>query len=162
MIELKKISILDDNMKECIELEVATEQKDSVMPNSINLAYAYNLNARGTHAVPQAIYADGKMVGLITYVYRIDDKDFGETCYSIWPFMIDKNHQGKGYGKQAMQKVLDEIRTMPHGKADNVFASYEPENEIARKLYASLGFENTDKKWADEDDTDIIARLSLK
>ena len=160
MIELKKISILDENMKECIELEVAPEQKDFAAPNSISLAHAYNLNVRGTHAVPQAIYADGKMIGLITYSYHIDHKHYGETCYNVWRFMIDKNHQGKGYGKQAMGKVLDEIRAMPFGKANYVYTNYEPKNEVGRKLYASFGFVDTDKKFS-EDDDNVIARLSL-
>jgi len=40
MIELKEISILDDNMKECIALEVLPEQDDFVASNSYSLAEA--------------------------------------------------------------------------------------------------------------------------
>jgi len=42
-------------------------------------------------------------------------------CYYIWRILIDKNHQGKGYGKQAIAKIIEEIKTMPHGKADRVY-----------------------------------------
>lgn len=71
--------------------------------------------------------------------------------------MIDKDHQGKGYGKKAFTKVLDLIKTLPQGNATSVFLSYEPENEVARKLYASFGFVET----GDIDEGEVIARLAL-
>ena len=61
--------------------------------------------------------------------------------YLIWRFMIDKKYQKKGYGREAMRLALDFIRTFPCGEADYCWLSYEPGNEVARKLYASFGFE---------------------
>jgi len=52
--------------------------------------------------------------------------------------MVDENHQGKGYGKFGMQKMLEIFRQ--DDRIQGVGISYEPENEVARKLYASLGF----------------------
>ena len=52
--------------------------------------------------------------------------------------MVDKQFQGKGYGREIMQLVLKRFREDERIK--NVGISYEPENEVARKLYASLGF----------------------
>ena len=60
--------------------------------------------------------------------------------YLIWRFMIDKNHQNKGFGKAAMKLALDFIRTWPRGEAEYCWLSYEPENDVARKLYRSFGF----------------------
>ena len=54
--------------------------------------------------------------------------------------MIDKRYQGRGYGRKAMQLALDYMRTFPCGEAENIWLSYEPENEAAKKLYASFGF----------------------
>ena len=54
--------------------------------------------------------------------------------------MIDKKYQGNGYGKEAMKLAIDFIKTYPSGKTDYCWLSYEPENEVARKLYLSLGF----------------------
>jgi diamine N-acetyltransferase len=71
--------------------------------------------------------------------------------------MIDKRYQGRGYGREAMKLALDFIRTWPCGKAEFCWISYEPENEIARKLYASLGFEETGEMDGDE----IVAVLKL-
>ncbi len=65
--------------------------------------------------------------------------------YLIWRFMIDGRHQKKGYGQEAMRLALDYIRTFPCGKAGCCWLSYEPENEVARKLYRSFGFEETDR-----------------
>ena len=61
--------------------------------------------------------------------------------YLIWRFMIDKNHQKKGYGTRAMELALEFIRTFPCGKAEYCWLSYNPENEVARRLYRSFGFE---------------------
>jgi len=73
--------------------------------------------------------------------------------------MIDKNYQGKGYGKQSVDKIISEIKTMPYGKADYLYLSYEPENIVCKKLFTSFGFEDTGKKLGDGDE--IIARLKI-
>jgi diamine N-acetyltransferase len=71
--------------------------------------------------------------------------------------MIDKNHQGKGYGKKAMLTALELIRTFPYGKASLVSLSYEPENLAAKSLYSSLGFVET----GDTQEGELIANLAL-
>lgn len=158
MIELRKISILDENMKECIELEVAPEQRNFVAHNATSLGHAYAANKHGRNAVPYAIYADGVMVGFVMYGYvRKEDDIYGEDCYFFWRFMMDQKHQGKGYGRQAMTMILDEIKTMPSGKVDYIYTSYEPENVVAKKLYESFGFVETGQM----DDTEVIARLKI-
>ncbi len=60
--------------------------------------------------------------------------------YLVWRLVIDKRYQGKGYGKEAMRPALEYIRTWPRGKAEYCRLSYEPENEVAGKLYSSFGF----------------------
>ena len=72
MIELKPISIISDNVKECIELEVAPEQTRLVSHNAESLAHAYVTNSPrglGSRAVAYAIYAGDKMVGFVMYGY---------------------------------------------------------------------------------------------
>ena len=162
MIELKKITILDDNMKECIALDIVPEKKDHMWSNAITLAVAHKRFKRfGTAMECRAIYADGKMVGLISYNYFIESRDFKETCYRIRPIMVDKNHLGKGYEEAALRKLLEEIRTKPHGEAVAVFATYAPKEEDMAKIYESAGFVKTDAKWEDPEDDDIIVRMSL-
>ncbi len=70
--------------------------------------------------------------------------------------MIAREHQQKGYGREAMKPALEFIRTWSHGKAEACVTSCHPENEVAKKLYASFGFaENVDM------DDEIVAVLKL-
>jgi diamine N-acetyltransferase len=52
--------------------------------------------------------------------------------------MVDDKFQGKGYGRFGMEQIINIFRADERIK--DVGISYEPENEVARKLYASLGF----------------------
>ncbi|MBR5364837.1 MAG: GNAT family N-acetyltransferase, partial [Clostridia bacterium] len=67
--------------------------------------------------------------------------DYIPKSYLLWRFMIDKEYQRNGYGKKALKLALDYIKTYPCGDAKCCWLSYEPENEVARKLYGSFGFE---------------------
>ena len=71
--------------------------------------------------------------------------------------MIDKAYQGRGYGREAVRLALEFIRTFPCGKADRCWLSYEPENDAARRLYASFGFRET----GETDGEEVIAVLEL-
>ena len=81
--------------------------------------------------------------------------------YCLWRFMIDKRYQGKGYGKKAMQLALDYIRTFPCGKADTCWLSYEPENEVAKKLYTSFGFIEQPQFYKGKEGEEMPAFLKL-
>ena len=59
----------------------------------------------------------------------------------IWRLMIDHRHQGKGYGRRAMELALEKIRQA--GVFDRVQLYYVPRNEKARALYRNLGFGET-------------------
>ena len=59
---------------------------------------------------------------------------------------LDKSYQNRGYGKKAVELALRFIRTFPCGKADSCWLSYEPENTVAKSLYASFGFIETGEK----------------
>jgi diamine N-acetyltransferase len=52
--------------------------------------------------------------------------------------MVDENQQGKGFGRFGMNWMLECFRK--DERISTVGISYEPENDVARKLYASLGF----------------------
>ena len=71
--------------------------------------------------------------------------------------MIDKNHQKRGYGREAVKLALNFIKTFPCGKAEYCWLSYEPENEVASRLYRSFGFAET----GEMDGEELIAILKL-
>ncbi len=158
MVELRPIT--PDNFQAVVTLEVNDSQKSFVATNIRSLAQAYVAIANKTCIPkPYAIYAGETLVGFIMLSYggvRGSDPE-DEPVYSIWRLMIDKHHQGKGYGRQAMTKALELIRTFPHGSASRVVLSYEPENTVARALYATFGFVETGEMNGDE----VAAALKL-
>ena len=150
-IHLEKVNY--GNYGELIDLEVKESQKNFVASNMYSLAEAYAVVASKGYVIPFGIYLEDKAVGFLMIGYYPDlnyarkDLETDEipeyvvTSYSVWRFMIDQEYQGKGYGKEAFRLALEYIRTLPCGKADYCWLSYEPENEVARKLYASFGFQ---------------------
>jgi len=52
---------------------------------------------------------------------------------------------------------MEFIKTYPQGNAVSVYLSYHPNNEAARRLYASFGFVET----GDISGGEVVARLAL-
>lgn len=139
-IQIKEVTL--DNLRAVTKLKVADSQAGFVADNTQSLAWSRYL----PNLVPSAIYNDDEIVGFVLY------GDWGEENPGVWGiarFMIDERFQGKGYGKAAMLEVLRLIRERaPAALAVNL--SYVPQNEGARKLYASVGFKETGEMWGDE------------
>lgn len=129
MIQLKEVT--PQNFEEIINLEVLPPQKDWVAPNVRSLAEAKVFPA----LVPLAVYAGAVPVGFGMYGL---DKEDGE--YWLCRLMIAAEHQGKGYGRQALEQLLARIRREPAYRGQ-VFLGVERENEGAVLLYQSMGFE---------------------
>lgn len=75
--------------------------------------------------------------------YRITGYDLptiADDSYCILRLMIDKQYQNRGYGREAMKKILEFIRTFPAGPAQFCWIPYKAENAAAKKLYESYGF----------------------
>lgn len=98
----------------------------------------------------KAIYADNILVGFTMYGYS--DK---ESFYEICRMMIDRKHQRKGYGKQALRLVIDELRQK--SDCNEIYLSTDPNNHRAINLYESFGFENT----GEEIDDEILYSLTI-
>ena len=152
MIHLEKLTY--ENFEDVFDLKIKKEQYPFVASNTFSVAEAYVTLVNGGHVFPFAIYNDQKLVGFIQLAYGENADQDGVSVekdnYEVWRFMIDKRYQGKGYGKEALRQAIDFIRTWPCGKAEYCWISYEPENEVAKKLYASLGFEETGEMCGDE------------
>lgn len=158
MINLQPITW--DNWDAVSKLSVEESQKKYIASNEVSLMQAYVFwTEESRPPMAFAIYNGEELVGFTMFVfydesdYQNDDQPF----YHLWRFMIDKEHQGKGYGKAAMVKVLEYLKTMPQGKAPSIYLSYDRDNHVARKLYASLGFVETGEIKYDE----TVARLLI-
>ena len=101
MITLQKISILHDDMKDCIALDVKPEQKGFVASNAYSLAEAYcekrAYAAAGVRdaAEPYAVYQDGEMVGFAMYGYFTPDYEDGDEPSKIDRVKMDISRRYK-------------------------------------------------------------------
>ena len=141
MITLSKITL--ENRREMFKLEVSEEQRRFVASNLSSVASCYVLATNGGTPLPFAIYADERMVGFVMIVYGITGYELPKIAdgnYCILRFMIDARYQKRGYGRAAMHKILEYIRTFPAGPAEYCWIGYEPDNFVAKRLYESVGF----------------------
>jgi len=141
MITLRKITL--DNRRDIFNLEVSEDQRAFVASNLSSVASCYVLATNGGHPFPFAIYADEQPVGFVMITYKINGYDLpaiADDSYCILRLMIDKQHQNKGYGREAMKEILAFIRTLPAGPAQYCWIPYKDDNVSARKLYESFGF----------------------
>jgi len=81
-------------------------------------------------------------------------RDPADDCYCVARLMIDERYQGKGYGRAAMVEAIRRMRAEPD--CQEIALSIEPENAVAEKLYASLGF----RKTGEVIDGEVVMRLS--
>lgn len=117
------------NYWDCMALTIGDNQKGFVADNKQSLveaAYEDGLYTLG-------IYLEETMIGFILY-------DYDETFpgWSMSRFMIGKQFQGKGYGKQAAIAFFEYFKTKHN--ADKLYISMSLENILARKMYSSIGF----------------------
>ena len=148
MVELRAIS--EDNFLDAFNLKLASGQERFVSHPIRSLAQAYVYRAQ---CQPFGIYADGKMVGYVMVIYDYDVPE-----YDVWHMMIDAASQGQGYGSEAMNRVIDYIKTKPFGDSNRVALTCNKDNPVARKLYESKGFAATGVE--DEDEIELVLTLA--
>lgn len=146
-VKLKDVTA--DNWEAVVDLELHDNQEDLVAGNAYSLAESkFNPFAR-----PRAVYAGKRIVGFLMYEsLEAEDKPHEAAIYR---FMIDKKHQGKGYGRAALACALDEIRQDAHIR--KVSICYMPNNPVAKEFYASFGFKEVGR----DEDGEMIAELAI-
>ena len=160
MLKLKKIN--RKNVGEILKLELFDNQKSFVAPNNISIIEAYIAITENNDVFTFGIYKDDTPIGFLMIGFDVNSDDEGapriaKDNYNIWRLMIDKNFQGRGFGKKAMNLALEFVNTFPCGTAKYCWLSYESDNYVARQLYQSVGFVETDEK----DGEEIVAILKL-
>jgi diamine N-acetyltransferase len=117
------------NFRQCIRLDVREEQRGFVATNVISIAQS----KVEPECIPQAVYAGDEMVGFIMYGYDPEERE-----HFIGRVMIDRSHQGQGYGRAAVVEAIRRMRADPHLRG--ITLCIVPANEGAQRLYESLGF----------------------
>ena len=117
----------------CMLSDTLTEpQKYYVAPNAISLAQAHFT----PYAWFRAIYAGPAPVG---FMMLYDNPD--EPEYFLWRLMIAEPYHGRGYGRQAIQRLVEYVKTRPGAK--ELLVSYHEGEKSPKGFYLKLGFEPT-------------------
>ncbi len=134
----------ENNLEECTLLTTNKEGKHYVFEEFVaSNAFSIAQSKVQKGWIVKAIYDDDLMVGFTMYGYCYE-YDFYEICR----FMIDHRYQGKGYGKLALIKIIEEMKKQEDCK--DIYISFDPRNNKARSLYESLGFKDTGKTLEEE------------
>ena len=146
MSEVTLREITKDTVRVIIKLGVAADQTNFVAPNAVSIAEAYF----EPKAWFRAIYADEEPVG---FIMLFDDADKPE--YYLWRLMVAADHQAEGYGRRAVELLIDYVRTRPN--ATELLTSYVPDEKGPMRFYQKLGFTET----GEIDDGEVTTRLTL-
>lgn len=136
--------ITEYNLIEVMKLDVLPAQKKCVAPNSVSIAQAHYSKT----AWFKGIYLKEQPIGFVML-----DLNEEKPEYFLWRFMIDQNFQGKGYGKEAMEMIVDYVQTLP--KAQELLTSCVPGTDGPEAFYKKLGFLPT----GDMEDDEMVLRL---
>lgn len=131
MIELREIT--RENLERVLKLSVSDAQKGFVSSVAFSLSQAYVYRET---AFPLAVYAGEKAVGFMMFGYYEEKKQ-----YTLWKFLIDKEHQSRGYGKAALLKGIMYMKN--RFAVRELYLGVSVGNERAKGLYRSVGFKET-------------------
>jgi diamine N-acetyltransferase len=126
-VNLQEISF--ENWRECVELSVRSDQRDLICNNAESLAES----GVTPGAQSLGIFVGSTMVGLVV-ILRSE-------LMEIHRFMVDHRWQGRGVGKQAIRLVLKHIQKEDPSR--DIVIKFLYWNNVAEKLYVSVGFVDT-------------------
>ena len=131
MVQLQEIT--KDNYEDVLALRVNESQKGFVSTTEEALAQALDYS---NTAYPFAVCGGGRVVGFIMMGYY-EAKGY----YTLWKLLIDREHQGKGYGREALNQGIEFLKNSLG--VTEVYTGVSPGNAVAKSLYESVGFRFT-------------------
>ncbi len=142
-----------DNWLQALDLKVKDDQSGFVPSVAVSLAKVHiKPDGDQVEYLPFAIYDGETMVGFIMHAFEEQTSNM----YWINGFLVDHNHQGKGYGKTAILQMIDYIRSR-FSQCQEIRLTVYPNNYAARNLYQSVGFVETGEIWGGE----LVLRLPV-
>jgi diamine N-acetyltransferase len=125
-------------------------KKYMVAPNAVSIAQAYF----EPKAWFRAIYAGETPVGFVM-LYDDDGLPEGEPEYFLWRFMIAGPHHGKGFGRRAIELLVEYVKTRPGATELQTSCGQGPGSPEG--FYRRVGFEPTGEILGAE----LVLRLPL-
>jgi diamine N-acetyltransferase len=134
------------NWRDVVDLEVREDQRRFVAPVGRYLCLCVYEDVWR----PLGGYDGDVPVGFLMWA-----RDPADGSHWIGGVLVDAAKQGRGYGRALLVAAVEFLRGLPG--CTQLALSYQPENVVARTLYASLGFVETGHLEGDE----VVARLDL-
>lgn len=132
--------VTGENFDAVCAIRVRPDQAHLVSPVVKSLAEAY---VHTPAAWPRAIVDGGEIVGFVMAFLDIAWDPAGDPAdrrSGIWRLNIHADHQGKGYGRFAVQAVTEEIRRRGTRLA---YVSWHTGQNSPEAFYVGLGFRPT-------------------
>lgn len=132
---IKLFDVNEQNWLSVVSLSVKDEQK-RFLDKPIGIVargYIY----RSCNARVYGISNDEHVIG----VALVKDMDEEPACYDLQQFMIDQRFQNKGYGTEALSRILSLLSK--EGKYGQVEVCVDKSNAAALWMYKKAGFEDT-------------------
>lgn len=126
---LHTCEVTNENWQDVAFLSVGDSQKDFIESNAFSLAQS--------KFEPEwksfGLYDGETLVGYAMYGLEKSND-------TVWldRFMIDCEHQGKGYASRFLRLLLQDITA--EYKSDKVYLSIADGNDVAQRLYEKFGF----------------------
>jgi len=126
--------ITRENFRTVLNLTLHPGQEKFVADNIKSIANAY---VEPTF-VQLAVYAGDDLVGFAMYGQHPKTG-----AWWVIRLMIDRKHQGKGYGRAAMEALIETMAERVG--CEEIVTSFVAANTVAANLYVSLGFRPTNE-----------------
>jgi diamine N-acetyltransferase len=135
--------VTQDNVRSACKLQLRADQDHLVAPVAWSLADAYTMPEV---AWPRLIYDGDQLVGFIMAAFAPGN---GNPLYHsyLWRLNIGAEHQGKGYGRFAVEELGREAMRRGHHR---LTVSYHAGPDGPEAFYERLGFRPTGEQIADE------------
>ncbi|MEV7190633.1 GNAT family N-acetyltransferase [Streptomyces sp. NPDC093510] len=151
---LRLEEITPDNVEAAIQLKVRPDQEKFVSPVAKSLAEAY---ASPDVAWPRLIFDGEELVGFVMAFLgvRFNPDAPGDRLRSgLWRLNVAAGHQGRGYGRFAVESVCEELRR----RGDSVVTvTWTPGEGGPEGFYLGLGFRPTGEMSGDE----VVGEMAL-
>ncbi|MGH3182371.1 MAG: GNAT family N-acetyltransferase [Streptosporangiaceae bacterium] len=136
MAELRLAEVTQDNVRAACGLEIRPEQKGLVALVAWSLAAAYTAPEI---AWPRLVYDGDQLVGFIMGAFDPDGEVELFRSF-LWRLNIGAEHQGKGYGRFAVEELCAEaLRRGQH----RLMVSWKQQEHGPEGFYMRLGFRLT-------------------
>jgi diamine N-acetyltransferase len=135
--------VTQDNVRSACQLQLRADQDHLVAPVAWSLADAYTMP---DIAWPRLIYDGDQLVGFIMAAFAPAHDNPIYHSY-LWRLNIGAEHQGKGYGRFAVEELIREA--MRRGRY-RLTVSYHAGPGGPEAFYERLGFRPTGEHIADE------------